>query len=306
MRTIRGGVVPPVVTPLTEDRRFDVASFENVIERMLAAGVDGIFVLGSTGEVAFATDELRSQVVSEARRIVGDRAPLLAGVIDTQTDRVLDQVRRAQDAGADAVVATAPFYAVTHTPQVTRHFEILGAQSEVPVFAYDIPVCVHTKLDADMLVALGRSGAIAGVKDSSNDDIGFRRLALKNADAGEPLVLFTGHEFVVDGAYLSGAHGAVSGLANVDPEGYVRLHRAHLAGDVATVRAEQDRLARLMEICLAPRETTGWGSGVGAFKTALMLLGVIASNQLPQPFEGLGAADVDAVKAILAEVGPTS
>jgi 4-hydroxy-tetrahydrodipicolinate synthase len=61
-----------------------------------------------------------------------------------------------------------------------------------------------------------------------------------------------------------------------------------------------------MEICLAPRETTGWGSGVGAFKTALMLLGVIASNQLPQPFEGLAAADVDAVKAILAEVGPTS
>jgi 4-hydroxy-tetrahydrodipicolinate synthase len=176
----------------------------------------------------------------------------------------------------------------------------------VPVFAYDIPVCVHTKLDADMLVELGRSGAIAGVKDSSNDDIGFRRLALKNADAGEPLVLFTGHEFVVDGAYLSGAHGAVSGLANVDPEGYVRLHRAHLAGDTAGVRAEQDRLARLMEICLAPRGTTGWGAGVGAFKTALMLLGVIASNQLPEPFEGLGPADVDAVKAILAEVGPTS
>ena len=158
MRAVTGGVVPPVITPLTADRRFDVASFENVVERMLAAGVDGIFVLVSTGEVAFATDELRSRVIAEARRIVGDRVPLLAGVIDTQTDRVLEQVRRAQDAGADAVVATAPFYAVTHTPQVARHFEVLGEQAAVPVLAYDIPVCVHTKLDPDMLVELGRAG----------------------------------------------------------------------------------------------------------------------------------------------------
>ncbi len=61
-----------------------------------------------------------------------------------------------------------------------------------------------------------------------------------------------------------------------------------------------------MEICFAARSTTGWGAGVGAFKTALMLLGVIDSHQVPQPFDALDAADVDAVKAILAEVGPVS
>lgn len=300
------GVIPPVVTPLTDDRRLDVASLQRVVERLLAAGVDGLFVLGSTGEVAFCTDEMREQVVRESCRIIDGRVPLLAGVIDTQTDRVLSQIARAQDAGADAVVATAPFYAVTGTPQITRHFEKLGAQARVPVYAYDIPVCVHTKLAPDMLVSLGLDGLIAGVKDSSNDDIGFRRLALKNASAGSPLVLFTGHEFVVDGAYLAGADGVVPGLGNVDPEGYVRLHRAAVAGDWVTARREQDRLARLMEICLVARGVTGWGAGVGAFKTALLLLGVIESNQLPYPFEGLSGADVDAVKVILAEVGPSS
>ncbi|WP_396933495.1 dihydrodipicolinate synthase family protein [Mycolicibacterium sp.] len=298
------GVIPPVVTPLTEDRRLDVESFERVINRLITAGVNGLFVLGSTGEVAFCTDAMRAQVIDAAVRIVDGRVPLLAGVIDTQTARVLDHVTAAAAAGVDAVVATAPFYAVTHTPQIRRHFEILGDRAGIPVYAYDIPVCVHTKLDPDLLVDLGSSGAIAGVKDSSGDDIAFRRLCLKNRAAGEPLTLLTGHEFVVDGAYLSGAHGSVPGLANVDPDGYVRLHRAFLDRDWATVRGEQDRLAKLMEICLSAKGITGWGAGVGAFKTALMLLGVITTNQVPEPFDALTGADVEAVRTILAAVGP--
>lgn len=300
------GVIPPVVTPLTQDRRLDIESYERLINRLITAGVDGLFVLGSTGEVAFCTDEMRGQILTEAARIIDGRVPLLAGVIDTQTARVLQHVKVAQDAGVDAVVATAPFYAITHTPQIKRHFEIIGERTQIPVYAYDIPVCVHTKLDPDMLIDLGLSGAIAGVKDSSGDDISFRRLSLKNRAAGSPLTLFTGHEFVVDGAYLSGAHGSVPGLANVDPAGYVRLHQAYLAGDWTAVRTEQDRLASLMEICLAAKGITGWGAGVGAFKTALMLQGVITTNQVPEPFDALTGADVEAISGILDSVGPAS
>jgi 4-hydroxy-tetrahydrodipicolinate synthase len=201
------------------------------------------------------------------------------------------------------VVATAPFYAVTHAPQIRRHFEILGERADVPVYAYDIPRCVHTELDPDMLVELGVSGAIAGVKDSSGDDVAFRRLALRNRAAGGPLTLFTGHEVVVDGAYLAGADGVVPGLANVDPDGYVRMHAAFRRGDWTAVRDEQDRLAALMEITRVPRSTAGWGAGVGAFKTALMVQGVIAHNQLPEPFDALDGDDLAAVETILGRAG---
>lgn len=297
------GVVPPVVTPLTEDRTFDAASFERLVGRLLAAGVDGLFVLGSTGEAAFCTDELRARVVREAVALAAGRVPVLAGVIDTQTGRVLRHVEAAQEAGADAVVATAPFYAATHAPQTGRHFEILGERADVPVYAYDIPVCVHTKLDPDMLVELGLGGVLAGVKDSSGDDVAFRRLAMRNRAEGSPLTLFTGHEVVVDGAYLAGADGVVPGLANVDPEGYVRMHAAFRGGDWTAVRNEQDRLAALMEITRVAASVTGWGAGVGGFKTALMLQGILSSNQLPEPFEALAGDDVEAVKAVLGTAG---
>lgn len=65
--------------------------------------------------------------------------------------------------------------------------------------------------------------------------------------------ILTGHEVVVDGAYLGGADGSVPGLANVEPEGYVRQWKAAQAGDWATVKAEQDRLNEISHIWMSPR-----------------------------------------------------
>ena len=80
-----------------------------------------------------------------------------------------------------------------------------------------------------MLVRLGTDGVIKGVKDSSGDDVAFRWLCLENEDAGHPLQVFTGHEVVVDGAYMSGAAGSVPGLANLDPYSSVEQWRAYQA-----------------------------------------------------------------------------
>src|SRR5699024_8554060 len=114
-------------------------------------------------------------------------------------------------------------------------------------------------------------------------DVAFRRLALGNRAAGRPLTLLTGHEVVADGAYLAGADGSVPGLGNVDPAGYVRMHRAARAGDWEQVRVEQDRLAALFEIVFQPEGKTGPAAGVGAFKTALRELGVISTNAMTAP-----------------------
>lgn len=296
------GVIPPVVTPLKEDRSFDRDSYEVLINRMIDAGVHGLFVLGSSSEVVFSTDERRAEIIKAAREIIDGRVPLLVGAIDTETMRVLEHAKVARDLGADAIVATAPFYALGGAAEVERHFTVLGQQVGLPLYAYDIPVCVHTKLGNDMLLRLGEAGLVAGVKDSSGDDVAFRRLAIANRDAGSPLSLLTGHEVVVDGAYLSGADGSVPGLANVDPAGYVRMWNAYQAGDWAAVRDEQDRLTRLMNITAVVRGVQGFGAGVGAFKTALKLLGVFASNQMPEPVAALEGENVEAIAAVLREV----
>lgn len=295
------GIVPPLTIPL-KGGELDVPSLERHINRLIAAGIDGLFVLGSSGEVAFSTDERRGQILSESKRIVAGRVPIMAGVISTETERVVEHIRQAEDIGVDAVVATAPFYALQGVREIRRHFEILRESTDLPIWAYDIPACVHWKLPNDLVMDLGKAGVLSGVKDSSGDDVGFRFLSRLNAEAGHPLQLLTGHEVVVDGAYLSGADGCVPGLGNVDPDGYVRQWKAALAKDWETVRKEQDRLADLMTI-VQVKDVQGFGAGIGAFKTALQLLGVFESNEMPRPVAALSGENVEHVRGVLQKVG---
>ena len=297
------GVVPPVVTPDTPDHQLDVVSFERSINRLIEAGVDGLFFLGSSGEVVFATDERRDQIVREAVRIVNHRVPVLVGIIDTETERVLEHGRRALALGADALVATAPFYALGGPADVEEHFRILHQELDAPLFAYDIPVCVHTKLPWKMLARLGAEGVLAGVKDSSGDDVSFRYLVQENEKNGHPLTLLTGHEIVVDGALLSGADGSVPGLANVEPEGYVRMWKAAQEGNWAEVKREQDRLNEISHIFDVTSGVQGYGAGVGAFKCALNLMGIFDSDQMPRPVKPLDGQNREAIKQVLVDNG---
>lgn len=301
MNTRITGVVPPLVVPL-KDGEIDIPSLERHVNRMIDAGIHGLFVNGSSGEVAFSTDLRRDEALVETLRIVDGRIPILAGVIDTETERVVSHIRRAQAIGVDAVVATTPFYALQGEAEVYEHFRVLRSETDLPIFAYDIPVCVHWKLTPKVLLNLATEGVLQGVKDSSGDDVSFRWLALENEKLGHPLSLLTGHEVVVDGAYMSGADGCVPGLGNVDPAGYVRQWDAYQAGDWAAVRAEQDRLAKLMRI-VQVQGVQGFGAGVGAFKTALKALGVFDTNEMPRPVKALEGDNEAWVEGVLREVG---
>lgn len=297
------GVIPPVIIPLKADRSLDLPAFELTINRMIEAGVHGLFFLGSSGEVAFVTDAERKQILTEAIAIVDHRVPVLVGVIDIETNRVIDQVKRVSKYDVDALVATAPFYALGGPYENERHFRQIRKCTDLPLFAYDLPVSVHTKLDGNMLMSLGEDGVIQGVKDSSGDDVAFRWLLLENRDAGHPMQLLTGHEVVVDGAYLGGADGSVPGLANVDPYSYVEQWNAAQEGDWKRVARIQDHLARLMMMTRKITATVGFGAGVGSFKTALWQMGIFNTNQMREPVQALIEGDVESIAEVLRRQG---
>ena len=301
---ISHGIIPPLLTPLSATGDIDIPALKKLIDRLIEAGVDAIFALGSSGEVAFLSDADRTHVLRTAVEHVAGRVPVYAGCIDTQTNRVIEHVRQAESCGVDAVVVTAPFYAITGPEEITQHFRLVAQSTELPVIAYDIPVCVHSKLAPELLVALGTEGVLAGVKDSSGDDVSFRRLVQLNEAAGHPLVVLTGHEAVVDGAFAAGADGCVPGLGNVDPAGYVRMWQAYQAGDFPTVIAEQNRLAALFEIVFQPVGKVGPAAGVGAFKTALELMGVFSSNLMSPPLPQItDEPSREAIRSIVERAG---
>lgn len=294
------GVIPPVVTPRSADGAIDVASLERLTKHLLDGGVNGLFVLGSSAEVPYLTDSERAVVVRTIAGVNAGQVPLIVGANEQTTNRVIDEGRRMVELGADALVVTSQYYAISNAAETETHFRAVHAALDVPIFAYDVPVRTHYKLPTDLLVRLGRDGVIAGVKDSSGDDVSFRQLLIAARDIAN-FDIFTGHEVVVDGALLGGAQGVVPGLGNVDPAGYARLYSAAKSGDFATAAAEQDRLADVFNIVYTPtpgRVSPG-AAGLGAFKTALMLMGVIDSNVMSAPMAALDAGETEAIRVIL-------
>ncbi|MDT0443513.1 dihydrodipicolinate synthase family protein [Streptomyces johnsoniae] len=296
------GVIPPVCTPLTPEGEVDTHSLLKLVDHLAGAGVDALFVLGSTSEVAFLTDTRRRTVVETVTAHLDGSLPVLAGAIDTTTPRVLAHARTALAAGADAVVATVPFYTRTHPAEIDRHYRLLAEHTGAPVVAYDLPVAVQTKLDPDVVLSLAADGVLTGLKDSSGDQAALREV-ITAAIPG--FSVLTGSELLVDTALLMGADGVVPGLGNVDPHGYVRLFRLCAAGDWDRARTEQERLCNLfamVDVGSADRMGRG-SSGIGAFKAALRLRGVIDHATTAEPQIPLSDGEVERVAKYLAAAG---
>lgn len=298
------GIIPPVCTPFTEEHEIDIPSLERLIDFQLDAGVHGLFMLGSTSETATLTASQRVTVLETAVAKAKGRVPIMAGTMDTATDRVLEHARAAKAAGVDALVVTSPFYIRPSQSEVIEHFRIIKREIGRPIVAYDIPSAVHTKLARETVLTLADEGTIIGIKDSSGDEGNFRGLLIA-AKTRPDFFVFTGSELIIDGIMLAGASGSVPGICNVDPHGFVKIYNAVKSGDLVTAVAEQDRIYKLFSIihCADPGRMGPTAGALGGFKTALMLRGIIATNVPGRPMTRLNDVEVERVRKIVVEAG---
>ncbi|MBB2939557.1 4-hydroxy-tetrahydrodipicolinate synthase [Amycolatopsis bartoniae] len=296
------GVVPPLCTPLTPERDLDVPSLERLVGFLLDAGVHGLFVTGSTGEVAYLPDEVRYRTLDVVAGAVAGQVPVLAGIVDTTTARVIGHARASKEHGAQALVATAPFYAPTAPVEFPGHFRAIRAAVDLPLVAYDIPGSVHAKLPPEVVAELAADGTLDGLKDSSGDLDGSRTVLELTGDTD--FRVFTGSETMADVALFLGSHGLVPGLGNVDPHGYVRLYEAARRGDWVAAAAEQRRLRALFRMVEVGGTRVGpYASAIGAFKHALVARGILASGTTSLPMQPLDDREQSTVDTLLADAG---
>jgi 4-hydroxy-tetrahydrodipicolinate synthase len=299
----RGGVVPPICTPLTPDGGVDTDSLLRLRRWLLDGGASGMFALGSTGEASYLTAARRRQVVETLAGSKESEA-LLVGVLDTTTPRVLEAIDDLVDDRIDAIVATAPFYANVSGPEVLRHFEILARHSAVPVLAYNIPSNVGYALSAAIMRQLLIEGTVIGIKDSSPDLTSFRLVSTAVAGTVPEPLLFTGSDAQLDLALDAGANGAVPGLANVAPGLFVEALAAHRSGERERLRQIMHGLGILVRLYLPTGEEAGPNAlGVGAIKTALMLQGVIEHDTLSEPMTPVSEDRRRSVRSVLEAAG---
>ena len=274
------GIIVPLVTPLVDNNTIDIEGFGRLIEHTISGGVNGLFILGTTGEFASLSYKLRIELIELTSKLVGGRVPVLVGVTDSAFSESINLARVAADNGADGVVLAPPYYFASGQPELLEYLNRLMIQMPLPLFIYNMPV--HTKVMFDPLTVKAAADipGIVGLKDSSSN-LAYLKQIQYVLKENENFTFMVGTEEYMSEFVLTGGHGGVNGGANMFPKLFVGLYQASLNRDFENIFRLQQKV---MQISTTIYKVGHYGSSyLKGVKCSLSVMG-ICDDFMAEPF----------------------
>ena len=290
------GVIPPLVLPLDRTGQIDFDSLDRQIDFLLAAGVDGLWVNGTTGDFFALDDDERGRVVAAAVRRSGGRVPVIAQAGDTATRRAIAHGHRALEAGADAVAVVLPYYLDYSQQELKAHYRAVRREIGVPLFLYQLPQMCKVALSIETILELAQDGTLIGIKDSAGDVDFYYRLVRAVAKAGVVLRCFYGASSLIDVGLYVGGHGVMSAIANLVPHLCRQAYAEAAAGRWSEARATHGRILDLIEALRLPGRPN-WAPTVAVYKWLLCQLEIIQHDGVFEPLQPLSGEEQDHLRA---------
>ena len=289
------GIIPPVATPMKANEDLDLPRLKWFLDELIAAGVHGLFMLGTNSEF-YALDESEKQaVIATAVEHVRGRVPVFAGTGAETTREAVRLTRMAEREGADGVSVITPYFISPSQNEIYDHYRRVAESTSLPVILYSNPAtCGGLKIGVDTIARLAEIDNIAAVKDSSGDlttTLEYIRVV------PDDFAVLQGRDTIIHPSLLYGAKGAVPASANIAPAVAAEIYNAFVRGDQDAARAAQLRLnpIRLALMLATPP---------GGVKEALALLGK-PIGPCRSPIAPLTKEKREQLKRILAEAGIT-
>jgi 4-hydroxy-tetrahydrodipicolinate synthase len=299
MKLPLAGIVPPMITPLKGRDELDIAGLEKLIEHILSGGVNGLFILGTTGEGPSLSYCLRRELIERVCKQVKNRVPVLVGITDTAFVESLNVARTAADFGADALVVAPPYYLPEAQPELQEYLDHLVPELPLPLYIYNMPALTKVHFELETVRRAMDNPRIIGLKDSSGDLNYFKAAAglIKQHRPDWPLLI--GPEEKLFATLQIGGNGGVSGGANLFPKLYVKVVEAYRAGNVARAEELQKQIQRVSDSFYRIGKYSS--SIIKGVKCALNCLGV-CDDFMAEPFHRFRASERELVKARLKEI----
>jgi dihydrodipicolinate synthase/N-acetylneuraminate lyase len=293
------GIIPPLVTPLSDRDTLDHDGLQRLIEHVIHGGVAGIFILGTTGEAPSLSYRLRRELISRVCQWVQGRVPVLVGITDTSFVESISLAQHAADCGAAAVVLSTPYYFPAGQTELTAYVQNIIPQLPLPLMLYNMPSLTKVWFELETLQKLAPLERIVGIKDSGGDLEYFGRL-MSLRELRPDWSILIGPEAMVPEAMQLGGDGGVAGGANVFPTLFVECYRAFVAGDVARVSELGAIINDFQKIYEIGKYASRY---IKATKCSLSLLG-LCDDFMAEPFHRFRPPERERVRAILETIQP--
>ena len=283
------GVIPPIITPIDENEKVDEAGLRKLINHCIDHGIHGILICGSNGECMSLTQAQRDRAIQIALDECSGRVPVIAGCMDSSTQRVIENVQRLEEMGGTTAVVTPVFYARHATQEETvRHFEEISKNTNANLMIYNIPPFTGQNLTADTIIKISKIDKVIGVKDTSGNFPNF--IKLLNYFKGSDFLVHQGATNLAVPSMLMGADGYIPSLAPLFPQAHLKLYEYGKAGDIENAMkwgAIVDEICKLYPMAKSQTAST---------KYAMSTLGFV-DKRVCQPTEPITEEEMKRIDA---------
>ena len=290
------GAVVPLVTPFTASGALDEAALDRLVDAQLAGGVEGIFVLGTTGEGAHVPKNIRRQVVERMVARVNKRTLVYAGLGDIRSADV-SEANEFLQAGADVVVAHPPIAEKLPVDALLAWFQSLLNQVKGPLMLYNMPATTGVSIPLDAVEKLLGHPNLAGVKDSENNPQRHEEM-LKRFGGKKDFSVFIGVGALMEKGLKMGADGIVPSVGNLIPD---VCHQLCVAAKKADWAAADLRSARMNAVAALYQKGRNLNESLAALKAAMHCNGLCAPQVLP-PLRQVSDAELEKIRHQMAEL----
>ena len=226
-KTIFTGMATALVTPMTPEG-IDYEAFGRFIDFQIDSGINALVAMGTTGENATIEPEDQTAVIRYTVERAAGRVPVIAGTGTNNTAHVIENTKRACDAGADAVLVVAPYYNKATQSGLITHFTAVADVSTVPVILYNVPGRTGCNLQPKTLATLAEHPNIVALKEASGNMAQFMEMMRL---VGDKIAIYSGEDALTAPMMSMGCKGAISVLSNVVPGLAVAMSDAAKAGN---------------------------------------------------------------------------
>lgn len=289
----------PLITPLQENGLLDKDGLENLVEHTIEGGVNGLFVLGSTGEGPCLNYRLRHEVVDHVCQFARGRVPVMVSVADTSMDESIRLAKAAAEAGASNVVLALPYYFPLGQAEIRQYMDRIIAELPLPVMLYNMPSLTKVWFEIETLKALAAHESISGVKDSSGDLDYYSQLCGLKSERPDWSILVGPEEKLIKSIGLGG-DGGVNGGANLYPRLFVNAYEAAVSGDREECEALQGVIEQLGEMYNVGVNGSRF---IKATKCAASILG-LCNDLMAEPFDRFSPQNRNKIDALLKSLKP--
>jgi len=225
-----------IVTPFNNDGSVNYEAFGKMIDFQIENETDAIIVCGTTGEASTLSDDEQIETIKFAVEKTNKRVPVIAGAGSNDTNHGITLCKRAEKAGADALLIVTPYYNKTSPKGLKKYFENMAGSVDIPIIMYSVKGRTGLNIPPEIVKELADVENITAIKEASGDISQVAKIA---ALCGDKIDIYSGNDDMIIPILSLGGKGVISVLANIAPKDTHNMITSFLSGDIEKAKKMQ-------------------------------------------------------------------